>query len=57
MALPPDIREQAADGIVTYYAAIAEAGSSRSSVQNAPPPFAAGIGLTCCFADRRGAAD
>ena len=45
MALPPYIRKQGADGIVAYYAAIADAGKLPIVVQNAPPPFAAGIGL------------
>lgn len=45
MALPPYVRKQGADGIVAYYAAIAEAGGLPIVVQNAPPPFAAGIGL------------
>jgi 4-hydroxy-tetrahydrodipicolinate synthase len=45
MALPPYIRRQGPDGIVQYYAAIAAASSLPIVIQNAPPPFAAGIGL------------
>jgi 4-hydroxy-tetrahydrodipicolinate synthase len=45
MALPPYIRKQGADGIIAYYAAIADAAKLPIVVQNAPPPFAAGIGL------------
>ena len=45
MALPPYIRKQGPDGIVAYYAAIAEAGKLPIVGENAPPPFAAGIGL------------
>jgi len=43
MALPPYVRRPGPDGVVAYYAAIAEACDLPVVVQNAPPPFAAGI--------------
>lgn len=43
MALPPYVRKPTIDGVMTYYAAIAEAAQLPVIVQNAPPPF--GISL------------
>ena len=43
MALPPYARKPTIDGVITYYAAIAEAAQLPVIVQNAPPPF--GISL------------
>lgn len=39
MALPPYVRKPTVDGVITYYAAIAEASQLPVIVQNAPPPF------------------
>jgi dihydrodipicolinate synthase/N-acetylneuraminate lyase len=44
MALPPYVRKPTIDGVLTYYAAIAEAAQLPVIVQNAPPPF--GISLS-----------
>jgi 4-hydroxy-tetrahydrodipicolinate synthase len=43
MALPPYVRKPGIDGVIAYYAAIAEAAQLPVIVQNAPPPF--GISL------------
>ena len=43
MALPPYVRKPTIDGVMAYYAAIAEAAQLPVIVQNAPPPF--GISL------------
>lgn len=45
MALPPYIRRPGPDGVVAYYKALGEATALPIVLQNAPPPFAAGIGL------------
>ena len=39
MALPPYIRKPTVDGVMAYYAAIADAAQLPVIVQNAPPPF------------------
>jgi 4-hydroxy-tetrahydrodipicolinate synthase len=39
MALPPFVRKPTIDGVMTYYAAIADAAQLPVIVQNAPPPF------------------
>lgn len=39
MALPPYIRKPTIDGVMAYYAAIADAAQLPVIVQNAPPPF------------------
>lgn len=39
MALPPYVRKPTIDGVMMYYAAIAEAAQLPVIVQNAPPPF------------------
>ncbi len=43
MALPPYVRKPTIDGVLAYYAAIADAAQLPVIVQNAPPPF--GISL------------
>jgi 4-hydroxy-tetrahydrodipicolinate synthase len=43
MALPPYVRKPTVDGVMAYYAAIADAAQLPVIVQNAPPPF--GISL------------
>lgn len=45
MALPPYIRRAGPDGVARYYGAIAEASDLPIVLQNAPPPFAFGIGI------------
>jgi dihydrodipicolinate synthase/N-acetylneuraminate lyase len=45
MALPPYIRRPGPDGVVAFYRALGEATPLPIVLQNAPPPFAAGIGL------------
>lgn len=43
MALPPYVRRPGADGVVAYYRALGDSAALPIIVQNAPPPFAAGI--------------
>jgi 4-hydroxy-tetrahydrodipicolinate synthase len=45
MALPPYVRRPGPEGVIAYYRTIAEACSLPLIVQNAPPPFANGIGV------------
>lgn len=44
MALPPYVRRPGTKGIIEYYARISEAAGVPVVLQNAPPPFAFGIG-------------
>lgn len=45
IALPPYVRRPGPEGTISYYRAIAAATNLPIVLQNAPPPFAAGIGI------------